>query len=313
MNSDMSNSKFNIQDSKLCVEGQTLRGSGRLVDYSNFVKLPHTLFALPFALVGATLASYRYPVRWVELVWVVVAFASARFAAMGFNRIADRAIDARNPRTRMREIPTGKLSVRQAAVAVTVASALFLLSAGMLNRLCLLLAPVALAWVLLYSYAKRFTRWAHLVLGFGMAIAPVGAYLAIAGEWSRPAGALLALAGGVLGWGAGFDVLYALQDEEFDRREGLHSIPAALGAGGAILVSRTLHLASVLLFALAGVLFGVGALYFVGVGAVALMLAYEQSLVRPGDLSRMNTAFYHVNSMVSVVFFAVVLAQRLLA
>jgi 4-hydroxybenzoate polyprenyltransferase len=295
------------------VEGQTLRGSGRLVDYSNFVKLPHTLFALPFALVGATLASYRYPVRWVELVWVVLAFTSARFAAMGFNRIADRAIDARNPRTRMREIPTGKLTVAQAAVAVVLASALFLLSAGMLNRLCLLLAPVALGWVLLYSYAKRFTRWAHLVLGLGMAIAPVGAYLAIAGEWSRPAGALLALAGGVLGWGAGFDILYALQDEEFDRLEGLHSVPATFGAGGAIVVSRCLHAAAVLLVALAGVLFGVGPLWFVGVAAVAVMLAYEQSLVRPGDLSRMNTAFYNVNSMVSVVFFAVVLAQRLLA
>src|SRR5690606_464395 len=153
------------------VEGQTLRGSGRLIDYSNFVKLPHTLFALPFALVGATLASYRYPVRAVDLFWVVVAFTAARFAAMGFNRIADRVIDAKNPRTRMREIPSGKLTVRQATVSVAAASALFLLSAAMLNPLCLKLAPFALGWVLFYSYTKRFTRWAHLVLGFGMAIA----------------------------------------------------------------------------------------------------------------------------------------------
>jgi 4-hydroxybenzoate polyprenyltransferase len=294
-------------------EGQTFRGSGRLVDYSNFVKLPHTLFALPFALVGATLASYRYPVRGVELVWVVVAFASARFAAMGFNRIADRMTDARNPRTQMREIPTGKLSVRQAGTAVLVASVLFLVSAWMLNPLCLALAPLALGWVFFYSYTKRFTRWAHLVLGFGMAIAPVGAYLAISGEWSRPAGALLALAGAVLGWGAGFDILYALQDEEFDKREGLHSVPAAFGARGAILISRSLHLLTVALFALCGLLFpGTGPIYFMGVAAIALMLIYEQSLVRPGDLSRMDAAFFNTNAMVSVVFFLFVVTERLL-
>lgn len=296
------------------LEGQTIRGSGRLVDYSNLVKLPHTLFALPFALVGATLASYRYPVRVGQLGWVVLAFASARFAAMGFNRIADRALDARNPRTRLRELPSGKLSVRQAAVSVGLSATLFLLSAAMLNPLCLVLAPVALAWVLLYSYTKRFTRWAHLVLGVGMGIAPVGAYLAISGHWSRPAGMLLALAGAVLGWGAGFDVLYALQDEEFDRREGLHSLPAAIGARGAIRVSRLLHAASVALFAATGLLFPeVGALYFVGVALVAAMLAYEQSLVKPGDLSRMDAAFFNLNAMISVVFFAVVLAGRLLA
>jgi 4-hydroxybenzoate polyprenyltransferase len=295
------------------IEGQTIRGRGRLVDYSNFVKLPHTLFTLPFALVGATLASYRFPVRAVEVVWLVVAFTSARFAAMGFNSIVDRAVDARNPRTATREIPAGKLTVAQAAVAVAVASALFVLSAGMLNPLCLALAPLALGWVLFYSYTKRFTRWAHLVLGFGMAIAPVGAYLAIAGHWSRPPAVLLALAGGVLGWGAGFDILYALQDEEFDRAEGLHSIPAALGARNAILLSRALHVVSVACFALAGALYGhVGALYFAGVGVVALMLVYEQSLVKPGDLSRMNAAFFNVNAMISVVFFAIVLADRLL-
>lgn len=303
---------MNMAESTL--EGQTLRGSGRLIDYSNFVKLPHTLFALPFALAGATLASYRYAVKPVDLVWVVLAFASARFAAMGFNRIADRVIDARNPRTRMREIPSGKLTVRQAGVAVTLASVLFLFSAAMLNPLCLALAPLALGWVLFYSYTKRFTRWAHLVLGLGMAIAPVGAYLAISGEWSRPAGALLALAGAVLGWGAGFDILYSLQDEEFDRVEGLHSVPAAFGARGAIYISRTLHLATVALFALCGLLFpGTGAIYFVGVAAVALMLVYEQSLVKPGDLSRMDAAFFNTNAMISVVFFLFVITERLLA
>lgn len=305
---------MNTQSNSLEFEGQTFRGRGRLIDYSNFVKLPHTLFALPFALVGATLASYRYPVRPIELVWVVLAFASARFAAMGFNRIADRVTDARNPRTQMREIPSGKLSVRQASASVLIASALFIFSAAMLNPLCLALAPLALGWVLFYSYTKRFTRWAHLVLGFGMAIAPVGAYLAISGEWSEPAGALLALAGAVLGWGAGFDILYALQDEEFDRREGLHSVPAAFGARGAIIISRSLHLLTVGLFVLCGFLFpGTGPIYFIGVAAVAVMLVYEQSLVRAGDLSRMNAAFFNTNAMVSIVFFLFVITERLLA
>lgn len=294
------------------VEGQTLRGRGRLVDYSNLVKLPHTVFALPFALVGATLASYRYPVRAADVGWILLAFTSARFAAMAFNRIADRGIDARNPRTRMREIPAGKLSVAQASASVAVASALFLLSAAMLNPLCLALAPLALGWVFFYSYTKRFTRWAHLVLGLALAIAPVGAYLAVAGRWDHSAG-LLTLAGAVLCWVAGFDVLYSLQDESFDREQGLHSVPAALGTRGAIAVSRVLHVASAALFAACGVAFGLGPLFFAGVALIAGMLLYEQSLVRADDLSRIDAAFFTVNGVISIVFFGVVLVQRLLA
>ncbi len=296
------------------MEGQTLRGRGRMVDYANLVKLPHTVFALPFALVGATLASYRYPVRITDLLWILLAFTSARFAAMGFNRIADRAIDAKNLRTRMREIPAGKLTVREAVVAVAVASGLFLLSAGMLNPLCLALAPLALGWIFFYSYTKRFTRWAHLVLGFALAIAPVGAFLAISGQWSDPPGVLLAIAGAVLCWVAGFDILYSLQDVEFDRREGLHSVPAALGIPGAIRVSRLLHALSVGLFLLLGVLVPeLGVLYFAGVALIAGMLAYEQSLVRTDDLSRIDAAFFTINGAVSIVFFAIVLLERLLA
>lgn len=296
------------------VEGQTLRGSGRLVDYSNLVKLPHTVFALPFAGVGATLASYQYGVRLVDVVWIVLAFTAARFAAMGFNRIADREIDARNPRTRAREIPAGKLSVRQASVAVALASAVFLLSAAMLNPLCLALAPFALGWIFFYSYTKRFTRWAHLVLGFALAIAPVGAYLAIAGRWSEPAGVLLALAGAVLCWVGGFDILYSLQDEEFDRAQGLHSVPAALGKLGAIRVSRALHALCVLLFAAVGLLLPeLGGLYLAGVALIAGMLVYEQSLVRPDDLSRIDAAFFNINGAISLVFLGIVLAERLLA
>jgi 4-hydroxybenzoate polyprenyltransferase len=296
------------------IEGQTLRGRGRLVDYSNLVKLPHTVFALPFALVGAILASYRYPVTGADIGWILLAFTSARFAAMGFNRIVDRSVDALNPRTRMRELPAGRLTVAQASGAVALASAVFLLSAGMLNRLCLILAPFALGWVLFYSYTKRWTRWAHLVLGFALAIAPVGAYLAIAGDWSDPAPALLALAGAVLCWVGGFDILYSLQDEGFDREHGLRSVPAAFGARTAIRISRALHAACVLLFAAAGMLFPeLGILYAVGVALCAAMLVYEQSLVAPEDLSRIDAAFFNVNGAISVVLALLVLIERVIA
>jgi 4-hydroxybenzoate polyprenyltransferase len=296
------------------MEGQTLRGRGRWIDYSNLVKLPHTVFALPFALVGATMASYHAPVRSLDLLLILVAFTSARFAAMGFNRIVDRTIDARNPRTRMREIPAGRLSVGEASLAVAAASAVFLACAALLNPLCLLLAPFALGWIFFYSYTKRFTRWAHLVLGFALAIAPVGAYLAITGAWSRPAGVLLAIAGAVLCWVAGFDILYSLQDMDFDRREGLHSVPAALGARGALWVSRSLHAVCVGLFVLLGVLFPeFGALYFAGVAVIGGMLLYEQSLVRADDFSRIDAAFFNINGAISVLFFAIVLVERLLA
>jgi 4-hydroxybenzoate polyprenyltransferase len=301
-----------VPEPQIIREGQTLGGRGRLVDYANLVKLPHTVFALPFALVGATLASYRFPVRAMDLLLILVAFTAARFAAMGFNRIVDRVIDARNPRTRMREIPAGKLSVAQAGAAVALASATFFLAAGLLNRLCLVLAPFALGWILFYSYTKRFTRWAHLVLGIALAIAPVGAYLAIAGRWSDPAGILLALAGAVLCWVAGFDILYSLQDLEFDRREGLHSVPAAFGSRRALWISRGLHALCVVLFATVGVLMPeLGSWYFVGVGLIAAMLSYEQSLVRADDFRRIDAAFFNVNGAISLVFFGLVLAGRL--
>jgi 4-hydroxybenzoate polyprenyltransferase len=296
------------------LEGQTLRGRGRLVDYSNLVKLPHTVFALPFCLVGAILASYRTPVQPSDVAWILLAFTSARFAAMGFNRVVDRAFDARNPRTRGRELPSGKLTVTEATVAVGLASTVFIVSAAMLNRLCLILAPFALLWVFFYSYTKRFTSSAHLVLGFALAIAPVGAYLAIVGSWSVPPTALLALAGAVLCWVSGFDILYSLQDEHFDRDQGLHSIPARVGARRAILVSRALHATSVLLFIASAALFpGVGAIYYAGVGIIALMLFYEQSLVRPDDLSRIDAAFFNINGAISLLFFLLVLLERLLA
>jgi 4-hydroxybenzoate polyprenyltransferase len=293
-------------------EGQTFSGASRLIAYANLVKLPHTVFALPFALVGVVIASYRRPLRLAEIGWVILAFTAARFAAMAFNRIVDREIDRRNPRTAMRELPRGTLSVREAWVAVVVASALFVLAAAQLNRLCLLLSPVALAWVFFYSYTKRFTRWSHLVLGMSLAIAPVGGYLAVAGRWSRPSWMLLALALGVATWVAGFDIFYALQDVGFDRQQQWKSVPAALGEAGAIRVARLLHIVSV--GALVAVGFGFGAHWWYWAGCVlaAALLTYEHSLVEPGDLSKLDAAFFTMNGMISIAFFFFVLMDRLM-
>ncbi len=293
-------------------EGQTIRGTSRVAQYANFVKLPHTIFALPFALVGATLASYNAPVRIAAVGWIVLAFTSARFAAMGFNRIVDRHVDARNPRTAMREIPAGILGVREARVAVVVASVLFIVSAWQLNPLCGRLAPLALAWVLFYSYTKRFTRWSHLVLGMGLSIAPVGGYLAISGSWPAPWWMPVLLALAVSTWVAGFDVLYALQDVGFDREAGLHSLPAMSGEGAAIQLSRVLHVVTVLALAVVGAATQSGLLYFAGVAVTAILLLWEHRLVRPGDLSRLDAAFFTMNGIISLVFFGCVLAERLL-
>lgn len=293
-------------------EGQTLGGESLLVRYFNFVKLPHTVFALPFALVGATLASYRAPVSWQALGWIVLAFTSARFAAMGFNRIVDRDIDARNPRTASREIPRGALTLSQAAMAVALASAVFVFAAFRLNPLCGWLSPVALGWVLFYSYTKRFTRWSHIVLGMSLSIAPVGGYLAIAGQWSEPWWMLLVLAAAVASWVAGFDILYALQDTAFDKDQGLHSIPVAFGAEGAVRISQLLHAITVASLVAVGMATGAGWLYAIGVVVAASLLLYEHSLVKPNDLSKLDAAFFTMNGVISIAFFVFVLAERLM-
>lgn len=288
-----------------------------MATYASFVKLPHTVFAMPFALVGVTIASYDYPVTWRLLGWTVLAFTAARFAAMGFNRIVDRKYDALNPRTQMREIPRGVLSVREAWASVVVASALFIVAAWELGPLCLALSPIALAWVFFYSYTKRFTRYAHLVLGLGMSIAPVGGYLAVAGRWSNPWWLLCVLATAVATWGGGFDVLYALPDIGFDRAQGLHSIPAALGARRAIRVARALHVITIVCLAIVGATaFHTGSLsgilYWAGVLIAASLLVYEHSLVRADDLSKLDAAFFTMNGVISLTLFAFVLAGRLL-
>jgi 4-hydroxybenzoate polyprenyltransferase len=294
------------------MEGQTFAGRGAFIRHANFVKLPHTVFALPFALTGVTLASYKFPVSALQVLWIVLAFTSARFAAMGFNRIADREIDARNPRTAARELPSGTMTLKEASVAVILAGILFFLSAAMLNKLCLELAPFALGWVLFYSYTKRFTRWSHLALGIGLSIAPVGGYLAIAGTWSEPWWMLIALAIGVATWVGGFDILYALQDVSFDRSEGLHSVPAMWGEERALLLSRLLHAMTVAALAAVGIAAAAGVLYAIGVFVAAVLLIYEHSLVRANDFSKMNAAFFTMNGVISIVFFGFVLTERLL-
>ena len=292
-------------------EGQTFSGESLLVRYVNFVKLPHTLFALPFALLGVLAASLTAPLTLRTVLLVVTAFSAARWAAMGFNRIADRRFDARNPRTKQRELPRGALTLGQAWASVLVAGVLFVLSAGALNRLCLLLSPIALAWVMVYSLSKRFTWWPHVWLGISLAIAPVGGYLAVTGRWSEPAWPLVAVAVAVATWVAGFDIFYALPDESFDRGEGLRSAVVRLGEARAIFLAKLLHGVTIPALALFGYGVGFGTWYFVGLVAAAAILVYEHSLVRPGDLSRLGAAFFTMNGIMSVTVFLFALADRL--
>jgi len=273
------------------------------------IKWEHSVFALPFALCGAMLAANGLPTAH-QLTWIIVAMVAARSAAMAFNRLADASIDAANPRTRTRALPTGTLTPRFVAAFVAVSCGIFVVAAWQLSRLALLLSPVALAVVLLYSYTKRFTRWSHLVLGFALGIAPTAAWIAVRGSLDPR---ILLLTAAVTFWVGGFDVLYACQDYDFDHQAGLHSVPRHLGIGAALWIARVLHLLMLLL--LVGVLlaFGLGKLAAAGVVAVAALLAYEHSLVSADDLSRLNAAFFTMNGVISVVFFCFVAADLLVA
>jgi 4-hydroxybenzoate polyprenyltransferase len=295
----------------MTTEGQTFAGESLLVRYVNFVKLPHTLFALPFALLGVLAASMTAPVTLRTVGLVVLAFSAARWAAMGFNRIADRDYDARNPRTANRELPRGALTPKQAWLSVTAAAGLFVVAAALLNPLCLLLSPIALGWVLLYSLTKRFTWWPHLWLGLSLAIAPVGGYLAVTGRWSEPAWLLLAVTVAVATWVAGFDIFYALPDEGFDRAEGLRSAVVRLGQRRAILIAKLLHGVTIPALALFGWATGFGLWYFAGLAVAAVILAYEHHLVKPGDLSRLDAAFFTMNGIMSVTVCAFALLDRI--
>jgi 4-hydroxybenzoate polyprenyltransferase len=265
------------------------------------IKIEHTLFALPFAFLGAVLAANGLPTL-RQIVWIVVAMVGARSAAMAFNRIADRHFDARNPRTANRALPAGLLSVSFVWAFTIVSAALFLLAAAMLNRLTLLLAPVALASVLLYSFTKRWTQFSHLVLGWCLSIAPTGAWIAVRGQIGSAVPLLLSLV--VLLWTAGFDVLYACQDYDFDRRAGLRSIPARVGIAGALWISRALHAAAFLALLWLYLITGLGPLAFAGVIATGALLIYQHRLVRADDLGRLNAAFFTTNAFVSVILLA---------
>ncbi len=294
-------------------EGQVLAGESLVVRFANFVKLPHTLFALPFALLGVLAASRVTPLHVREVLLVIAAFTAARWVAMGFNRIADRQFDARNPRTSNRELPKGALTVGQAWVSVTIAAAAFLFFAWSLNPLCALLAPFALAWVMIYSLAKRFTWWPHVWLGLSLAIAPVGGYLAITGHWSTPWWTLAAITVAVATWVAGFDIFYALPDEAFDRTEGLHSAVVRLGVSRAIILAKLLHGITIPALLLFGWGSGFGMWYYAGVVVAAGILVREHQLVRADDLSKLDAAFFTMNAVMSVTVFAFALVDRLTA
>jgi 4-hydroxybenzoate polyprenyltransferase len=276
----------------------------RLSTYLSFVRFSHSVFALPFALAGALLATRHGPIRTSAIVWILVAMVAARSAAMGFNRLVDARLDALNPRTAQRELPRGALTMRQAVAFVTIAAVVFVYASSRLNTICLLLSPVALGIVFWYSLAKRFTTWTQLFLGLAMAVAPVGGWLAAGGRggWEPW---LLALAIGT--WVGGFDVLYACQDLDFDRAHGLRSIPARFGISASLVISRAMHVVTILTLLALPWVTPLPRFYRVGVGVVAALLVYEQSLVSADDLSQVKRAF-DLNGYVGILYFLVLAA-----
>jgi 4-hydroxybenzoate polyprenyltransferase len=272
------------------------------------IKWEHSIFALPFALCGAMLAANGLP-SGRQLFWIVVAMVGARSAAMAFNRLVDAKFDAENPRTAMRAIPAGSLSKTFVALFVIVAGAVLIFAAWRLNWLAFRLSPVALAIVLLYSYTKRFTRWSHLVLGFALGVAPAAAWIAVKGNLDLR---ILLLTFAVTFWVAGFDVLYACQDIDFDRSAKLYSLPCFVGVKKALIIARLLHLTMFLFLLLLVLVFGLGKLALVGIIIVTLLLGYEHSLVRSDDLSKLNSAFFTMNGVIAVVFFVFVAADKLI-
>lgn len=263
------------------------------------IKFQHTVFALPFAFLAAFAVADGVPPA-EAVFWIIIAMVGARSAAMAFNRLVDARIDAANPRTRTRALPSGLVSPRYVILFTIASAVLFLAAAWQLNPLAFALSPLALAVILGYSLVKRFSSLAHVVLGFALAIAPVGAAIAVEGVWNWR---VLPLAAAVMFWTAGFDILYSMQDIEFDRAHGLFSVPARLGAPAALLISRIFHLATVGFLAWFGLLFGFGVLYAIGVAVAVALLIWQHSAVRPDDLSRIDAAFFTANGVLSVVMF----------
>lgn len=274
--------------------------------YLSLIKFSHTIFALPFALIGLALGILyeNRPLEWRTVVLVILCMVFARSAAMAFNRYIDEGYDRLNPRTAIREIPAGVIPKKQALWFVIGNSILFVLSAYFINRLCFFLSPVALFVILFYSYTKRFTPLCHLVLGIGLSLAPIGAYLAVTGFFS-PLPLLFSVM--VMTWVSGFDILYALQDEEFDRSHGLRSIPVLLGRNKALLTARILHVLTASLVVAAGLLYLSSPLYWLGAGVYIALLIYQHSIVKPHDISRINLAFGTTNGIASVLYAAFVI------
>ena len=274
--------------------------------FGRMVKFSHTLFALPFALAATALAARGHGITLAQVVAILVAMAGARTAAMGFNRIVDRRLDAKNPRTAGRELPTGKVTVFSAALLTAISAAAFVAAAASLGRLCLVLSPIVLGLVLGYSFTKRFTWLCHLFLGFAIGIAPAGAWIAVRGELAAPA---IWLVVAVTTWIGGFDILYALSDREFDRSAGVFSIPARFGVLSALVISALLHLGTLLALVAVGTSAELGTIYFLGVAIVLAIFVYEHAIVRPTDLSRLDVAFFNLNGYVSLVYLLATLAE----
>lgn len=277
----------------------------KITIFMEMIKFSHTIFALPFALSGALLAVRGLPSA-RQLLFIILAMVGARTAAMAMNRLIDAEIDAKNPRTATRAIPAGLLSKGAVLVAILLSVALLLWSAASLNPLCLKLSPIALFFLVLYSYCKRFTALAHLVLGICLAAAPIGAWVALTGTITLPAIVLGLL---VLFWVAGFDILYALQDLDYDRSAGLHSIPVALGVGGSLWLARLFHLLTLALLLWLIVLLGLGPWFWLGSGLMTAMLLYEHGLLRSGDLTKLDAAFFTMNGYISLTFLAATAAD----
>ena len=274
----------------------------KIRNYTRLIRFSHTIFALPFALASVALAWPTHPVTFIIFLWILVAMVGARSAAMGFNRLVDRKFDALNPRTSAWELPQGRVKVWEAVLLTLVASTVFVYAAYQLNVVCFVLSPIALAIVFFYSITKRFTWASHLFLGLALSLAPMGAWLAVSGspidlgELGTPF--FLGLA--VLFWLAGFDVIYSLQDHEFDRKQGLYSIPVRFGVARALQLSTFFHLCTVIFLALVGLAAQLGVIYWIGVAAVSVILFGEHRIVRPNDLSRINRAFFDFNAYVSI-------------
>ena len=290
-----------------------MRLTEKILDYGKLIRFSHTVFALPFALASVALASINYPLTFRTLLWIVVAMVGARSAAMGFNRLADREIDALNPRTQGWELPQGRIRVWEAALLTAIASLVFTFAAYQLNTLCFILSPIALVILFFYSFTKRFTWTSHLFLGLALSLAPMGAWLAVTGSANSLTELLtpffLGLA--VLFWLAGFDVIYSLQDLDFDRRYGLHSITVRFGVVGGLRLSGLFHFLTVLFLALVGGSAGLGTIYWTGLLAVSLILIWEHRLVKPDDFSRVNRAFFDFNAYVSIGYFVTILGDLL--